>query len=180
MQAYTPLMICVRCRTPLKTFEEYDSVASLRRSATPRGDLLEVRYLHPPRPEPWDHEPEPGVANVDSEIAMICDFCSSPGPRFLWLTGGKARLLRAMDGGGQVHDFGSSPWAACNTCSAIVRAGNLHMLLDRWRKCSFSLRGANRHQRREEEALIRRMFSAFLNTRPQGPFPIPPSGMAGS
>ena len=49
---------------------------------------------------------------------MICDFCSSPGPRWEY----RCRPAVSVVGNCVVADF--EPWAVCDECHRLIQAGN--------------------------------------------------------
>lgn len=166
----TPLIVCVRCSAPLNPREEYEGALPFPLSVIPdvTGQFRGVSYLHPPRVQPWDHDPEPGVAG--GPVATVCDFCASPAPVHLWLTGDGTQIRVTTPESNDVSDLGASPWAACQACSALVSAQSLPMLVARYRANALPSTGMNRQDRDVAEAMVTEIFGAFLGSHPRGPF----------
>jgi hypothetical protein len=87
-----------------------------------------VRWLHPARPVPWDHQPDPAPTTELAEVAAVCDFCNAP---YALITCASAPVSSVLQAGGleRVHEFGQL-WTACANCALLLDAGDPERL---WR-----------------------------------------------
>jgi hypothetical protein len=62
----------------------------------------------------------------------ICDFCNSTSPRWAYPASDFPIAITVPADGGEPHVAGSSgPWAACDTCAALIEENNYDALLVR-------------------------------------------------
>ncbi|MFI6884006.1 hypothetical protein [Streptosporangium canum] len=156
------IIICDTCKVPLS-----------RRTNAP-GTLTEtVEHIHPSRPQPFDHEPVP-VASLPSGAVMICDFCGTPNPGVVFVPNTKKAVIERIvtEDVIQSTDLSSSPWAACDTCSAFLEKRQLHLLLDRVVHFLSSRYGLSRPERKAIRAYNKKRYAALFKTGLAGPFPL--------
>ncbi|GIH20678.1 hypothetical protein [Rugosimonospora africana] len=98
---------CATCRSPLNV-HTVDGASHFDHPHPPADN-------HPPRPVPIHH-----VAN----LAMICDFCSTPDPQWSYHFG-NIDIFVTLPGGDALsgHNFGER-WAACTRCANLIDAGD--------------------------------------------------------
>jgi len=105
--------MCRRCREGLSRFEQ------------PQGDgTVAVSYVHV---RSSDHDPEP--IDNDGSLSQVsrCDFCSGPGPRWVYPCGDFVITVPNDDDRGY-----TGGWAACSECHDDIEAGRWGNVTTRW------------------------------------------------
>lgn len=97
------LTICGVCLHPLDYRSEPD---------------LTVTWSHPIVFGPQDHDPFPVTAGDPGRIDGVCDWCSSPEPR--WIVPVKSHPI-GVKPDGSIH-FSDGSWATCDPCLPLVTA----------------------------------------------------------
>lgn len=105
-----PEMACRTCGAVLNTFTSTDHPT-------------QVQHVHPDRPEPWDHSPQPIPADQLAFLDRRCDFCGDEFPLLRYATSDRIRLLAVSGADRLTNDYGDT-WAACASCARLVEAGD--------------------------------------------------------
>lgn len=145
-------MICAVCKRVLNS-----------RLVIATGEMI---WEHPTGPDDsYDHEPAPAPSADLAGVHLVCDFCSQPNPMWSW----SARRPLQVNAGGTLHDYSSTPWAACHTCSELIKARDLDGLVSRVSKTSPLMREVTRHERRRLKEKLRERYRQLLAAGLDGP-----------
>ena len=147
------LVVCRRCRRPLDRFSK------------PTGDHEEVViWLHPVMTTEF-HEPEPvNALDTGCGVVRICDFCSSPKPR--WSYPCRDFAFDQYDAIGSLiaeqHVFRGA-WCACAQCHYLIGKRQYENL------ASHVVRGMSAAERGRLKNIARIMIASFLENREGAP-----------